>query len=45
MKVEAIKLGPKPKKPDVTPDRRRRVNAPNKPKHPDLKPHKHEPGD
>ena len=43
--IEAIKPGPKPKKPDGTPDRRRRVTPPNKPKHPGLKPHKHEPGD
>lgn len=44
-KVEAIKPGPKPNKPDGTPDRRRRVTPPNKPKHPGLKPHRHKPGD
>jgi len=43
--VQAIKPGPKPKKPDGTDDQRRRVDPPNKPKHPDLKPHKHKPGD
>ncbi|EJL69388.1 hypothetical protein [Chryseobacterium populi] len=40
--IEAIKPGPKPKKPDGEPDRRRRVNPPNQPK---LKPHEHEKGD
>ena len=39
--IEAIKPGPKPK----TPDERRRVNPPNQPKHPDLKPHIHKPKD
>lgn len=45
--IEAIKPGPKPKKPDGEPDRRRRrrVNPPNQPKHPKLKPHEHEEGD
>ena len=43
--IEAIKPGPKPKKPDGEPDRRRRVNPPNQPKHPKLKPHEHEKGD
>lgn len=43
--IKAIKPGPKPKKPDGSPDRRRRVNPDNKPKHPKLKPHKHKPGD
>ncbi len=41
----AIKPGPKPEKPDGTPDRRRRVTPETKPKHPKLKPHKHKPGD
>lgn len=45
MKIEAIKPGPKPKKPDGTPDRRRRVNPDNNPKHPGLKPHRHKPND
>lgn len=45
MKIEAIKPGPKPKRPDGTPDRRRRVNPDNKPKHPGLKPHRHKPND
>lgn len=43
--IEAIKPGPKPKKEDGTPDERRRVNPETKPKHPDLKPHKHRKGD
>lgn len=43
--IEAIKPGPKPKKEDGTPDRRRRVNPDTKPKHPKLKPHRHKPGD
>jgi len=43
--ITAIKPGPKPKKEDGTPDKRRRVNPETKPKHPGLKPHKHEPGD
>ncbi|WP_187477700.1 hypothetical protein [Amniculibacterium sp. G2-70] len=43
--VKAIKPGPKPKKEDGTPDRRPRVTPPNQPKHPDLKPHTHKPGD
>lgn len=45
IKVEAIKPGPKPKKEDGTPDKRRRVNPDNKPKQPKLKPHKHKPND
>jgi len=45
MLVEAIKPGPKPKKPDGTPDKRRRVLPETKPKHPELKPHEHKPGD
>lgn len=44
-KIQAIKPGPKPKKEDGTPDKRRRVTPDLKPKHPDLKPHKHTPGD
>lgn len=43
--IEAIKPGPKPNKPDGTPDRRRRVTPETKPKHPGLKPHKHKPND
>ena len=43
--IKAIKPGPKPKKEDGTPDRRPRVTPPNQQKHPDLKPHKHKPGD
>lgn len=40
-----IKSGPKQNKPDGTPDKRRRITPPNKPKHPGLKPHKHKPVD
>jgi hypothetical protein len=43
--IQAIKPGPKPNKPDGTPDERRRVTPPNQPKHPDLKPHIHKPKD
>lgn len=43
--IKAIKPGPKPKKQNGTPDRRQRVTPDTKPKHPDLKPHKHKPGD
>lgn len=43
--IEAIKPGPKPKKEDGTPDKRRRVAPETQPKYPDLKPHKHVPGD
>lgn len=43
--IKAIKPGPKPNKPDDTPDRRRRVAPPSKPNHPGLKPHRHNPGD
>ena len=43
--LEAIKPGPKPNKVDGTPDRRQRVTIPNKPNHPQLKPHVHKPGD
>jgi len=45
IKIKAIKPGPKPKKPDGTPDKRRRVNPENKPKHPGLKKHDHKRGD
>ncbi len=45
MNIQAIKPGPKPKKEDGTPDKRRRVTPETKPKHPDLKPHKHKPND
>lgn len=43
--IVAIKPGPKPKKEDGTPDKRRRVTPETKPKHPGLKPHEHKPGD
>jgi len=43
--IQAIKPGPKPKKEDGTPDRRRSVTPPNQPKHPILDPHKHKPKD
>lgn len=43
--IYAIKPGPKPKKEDGSDDRRRRVDPPNKGKHPSLKPHKHKPND
>lgn len=43
-KTQGIKPGPKPKKEDGTDDKRRRVDPPNQPKHPDLKPHKHTKG-
>ena len=43
--VQEIKRGPKPNKPNGTPDERRRVTPPNQPKHPDLKPHIHKPKD
>lgn len=45
VQIEAIKPGPKPKKDDGKDDRRRRVLPETKPKHPDLKPHKHKPKD
>jgi len=38
-KIQAIKPGPKPQTEDGQDDRRRRVDVPNQPKHPDLKPH------
>ncbi|MCT4206429.1 hypothetical protein HZP44_17060 [Elizabethkingia anophelis] len=44
MTTKFIKPGPKPKKTDGTPDEIRRVNPETKPKHPELKPHKHKPG-
>jgi hypothetical protein len=37
-KIHAIKPGPKPKTEEGQDDRRRRVDPPNEPKHPDLKP-------
>ena len=43
--IQAIKPGPKPKREDGRDDERRRVTPDYKPKHPDLKPHKHRPGD
>ncbi len=43
--IKAIKPGPKPKKPDGTPDQRRRVTPASKPNHPTLKPHRHKPND
>ncbi len=43
--IQAIKPGPKPKKDNGTDDKRRRVDPPNKSKHPTLKPHKHRPKD
>lgn len=45
LQIKAIKPGPKPKKEDGTPDRRRRVTPEKKEDHPALKPHKHTPGD
>ena len=36
--IHAIKPGPKPKTEEGEDDRRRRVDPPNQPKHPDLKP-------
>ncbi|SDH17271.1 hypothetical protein SAMN05421827_11842 [Pedobacter terrae] len=44
-KIEAIKPGPKPNKQDGTPDKRHMVTPDTKPKYPDLKPHKHRPGE
>ena len=43
--IYAIKPGPKPKTDEGKDDKRRRVTPEVKPKHPDLKPHKHKPGD
>lgn len=45
IEINSIKPGPKPNKPDGTPDRRRRVTPEIKPKHPALKPHIHKPKD
>ncbi|WP_175404031.1 hypothetical protein [Mucilaginibacter sp. PPCGB 2223] len=41
--ISAIKPGPKRQKEDGKDDRRQRVDPPNKPKHPDLKPHQPKP--
>jgi hypothetical protein len=43
--IHAIKPGPKPKTEEGKEDRRQRVLPETKPKHPTLKPHKHQPGD
>lgn len=43
--IMPLKPGPKPNKPDGTPDQRRRVTPESKPKHPTLKPHEHKRGD
>jgi hypothetical protein len=43
--IQAIKPGPKPKKDNGSDDKTRRVNPETKPKHPTLKPHKHNPND
>ena len=43
--IKAIKPGPKPKTEQGKDDRRHRVNPENKPKHKDLKIHKHKPND
>ena len=43
--IQAIKPGPKPKTEQGQDDRRRRVDPPNAPKHPALKPHIHKPGE
>ena len=43
--IGGIKPGPKPKKEDGTPDKRRHVTPESQPNHPDLKPHKHKKGD
>ena len=45
MDITAIKPGPKPKKEDGSRDQRRRVAPEKREKYPDLKPHKHKPGD
>nr|WP_295873721.1 hypothetical protein [uncultured Chitinophaga sp.] len=44
-KFETIKPGPKPKTDEGKDDKRRRVLPETKPKHPDLKPHKHKTGE
>ena len=43
--IKEIKPGPKPRTDDGSHDQRRRVDPDNSPKYPDLKPHKHHPGD
>jgi len=43
--TEAIKPGPKRQKEDGSDDKRQRVDPPNAPKHPGLKPHIHKPGE
>lgn len=43
--IQTIKPLPKPNKPMVNLTKRRRVNPPNQPKHPKLKPHEHDKGD
>ena len=43
--IQEILPGPKPRKDDGSDDQRRRVTPDNRPKYPDLKPHKHHPGD
>jgi hypothetical protein len=43
--INEILPGPKPKKDDGSDDQRRRVTPDNQPKHPGLKPHRHNPGD
>lgn len=45
VEILAIKPGPKPKKDNGKDDRRQRVLPETKPKHPDLKPHKHKKND
>jgi hypothetical protein len=44
-KIVAINPGPKPKKEDGSDDKRHRVTPETQPKHPDLKPHIHKPGE
>lgn len=43
--TEGIKPGPKRQKEDGSDDKRQRVDPPNAPKHPKLKPHIHKPGE
>lgn len=43
--IKFIKPGPKPNKPDGSPDERRRVTPESKPSHPILRPHIHKPKD
>jgi len=45
IKIKSIKPGPKPKKEDGSPDKRRRVRPEKQKDHPKLKPHEHKPGD